>query len=243
MTRQIFLDVETTGLDAAAGDRVIEVGCVELIDRRPTGNNFYRYLDPERPVDPEAAEVHGMTWESLVGQPTFDAIAGELHDYLGDAALVIHNAPFDVGFLDSEFLRVDTCHIGLADRHAVIDTLADARQRYPGQRNGLDALCTRLGVDNSSRELHGALLDAEILADVYRQMTGGQVGLELGDSNTSGPRVRTVAEVIAAHGGKRPRVVRASDSEQAGHQKLMATIEESSGSSPVWNDDDTQSLG
>ena len=178
MSRQIVLDTETTGLDPAGGHRVIEIGCVELRERRLSGSNLHLYLQPDREIDPGAIEVHGISNEFLQGKPRFAEVVDELHDYLDGAELIIHNAAFDVGFLEHEWsllgqpLKLDAiCQI--------TDSLAMARKQFPGQRNSLDALCKRLGVSNSHRTLHGALLDAEILADVYLRMTGGQTALIL----------------------------------------------------------------
>lgn len=185
--RQIVLDTETTGLETAEGHRVIEIGCVELINRRLTGRHFHQYINPEREVDPGAMEVHGITNEFLHDKPLFTAIVDEFLEFIQGAELVIHNAPFDIGFLDYE-LRLES------ERRAetlpnvesicgVVDTLTMARRKHPGQRNTLDALCARYDVDNSSRDLHGALLDSEILADVYLAMTGGQTALTLQSEN------------------------------------------------------------
>ncbi len=183
--RQIVLDTETTGLDAASGHRLIEIGCVEMTDRRLTGNNFHHYLQPDRKVDPGAMEVHGITDEQLVGKPRFPDILDEMLAYLDGAELLIHNASFDVGFIEMELERAGRS-IKLAERCTVTDTLAMARKQFPGQRNTLDALCRRLEVSNAHRTLHGALLDSEILADVYLRMTGGQGALGLDAGNGSG---------------------------------------------------------
>ena len=189
--RQIVLDTETTGLEAAEGHRMIEIGCVEMTDRRLTGNNFHRYLQPDRKVDPGAAEVHGITDDKLVGCPRFPEIMTELADYLEGAELLIHNATFDVGFIEMEFERAGR-PLKL-DRHCTVtDTLAMARKQFPGQRNTLDALCRRLEVSNAHRTLHGALLDSEILADVYLRMTGGQGALTLDASAGAGAERRPI---------------------------------------------------
>ena len=185
--RQIVLDTETTGLDAASGHRVIEIGCVEVINRKLTGVHFHQYINPEREVDVGAFEVHGISNEFLSDKPTFAQIANEFLAFVDGSELVIHNAPFDLGFLNSELARLveDRQHepIQLDAMCSVVDTLTMARKKHPGQRNSLDALCQRYGVDNSSRDLHGALLDAEILADVYLTMTGGQATLVLQSEN------------------------------------------------------------
>ncbi|MEI7796809.1 MAG: DNA polymerase III subunit epsilon [Methylococcaceae bacterium] len=175
-SRLIVLDTETTGLNPKDGNRIVEIGCVELIDRRLTGNNFHVYLNPERDSEECALRVHGLTTEFLSTKPKFDSIANAFIDYIQGSELIIHNAPFDVGFLNYELARlpngltIETCS-------TVFDTLADAKKRHPAQRNNLDALCKRYGVDNSNRELHGALLDAQILAEVFLMMTGGQFSL------------------------------------------------------------------
>ena len=180
--RQIVLDTETTGLNPRTGDRIIEVGCVELIDRRLSGNNFHRYINPERDSEEGALAVHGLTTEFLSDKPKFAAIAAELRDYISGAEVIIHNAPFDVGFLDAEFARLEiprfTEQVG-----RIIDTLVQAKETHPGKRNSLDALCDRYGISNAHRALHGALLDAELLAEVYLAMTRGQnsLSMDLGD--------------------------------------------------------------
>src|SRR5262245_231131 len=183
--RQVVLDTETTGLETELGHRIIEIGCVELLNRRPTGRTFHHYINPEREIDQGALEVHGITAEFLHGKPRFGAIAEELMTFISGAELVIHNAAFDVTFLDYELGKHAEKETAFARRKVsavcrVLDTLALAREMHPGQRNNLDALCKRYEIDNSHRELHGALLDARILADVYLAMTGGQVGLALG---------------------------------------------------------------
>ena len=177
--RQIVLDTETTGLEVSQGHRIIEIGCVALVNRRLTGNHYHQYINPDREVDQGAIEVHGITNEFLQDKPRFDSIARDFFDYVAGAELVIHNAPFDVGFLDAELQRLNADYPPLSSHCRVVDTLVMARGKHPGQRNNLDALCTRYGVDNSQRDLHGALLDAEILADVYLLMTGGQTTFAL----------------------------------------------------------------
>jgi DNA polymerase-3 subunit epsilon len=177
--REITLDTETTGLEVSAGHRVIEIGCVELLHRRPTGERFHAYLQPGRPVDPAAMEVHGITDEFLVDKPCFSDVAQAFLDFVAGARLIIHNAPFDLGFLDNELSLLEDRTDKLEDHCTVLDTLALARRMNPGQRASLDALCKRFGIDNTRREFHGALLDARILADVYLAMTSGQVSLAL----------------------------------------------------------------
>lgn len=175
--RQIVLDTETTGLEPQQGHKIIEIGGVELINRKPTGRHFHKYINPNREIDDGALEVHGITQAFLRDKPQFSEIADELVEFLRESELVIHNAPFDVSFLDYEFSQVPGCGQRIADLCKVTDSLALARHKHPGQKNNLDALCRRYGVDNTARQLHGALLDAEILADVYLAMTGGQTAL------------------------------------------------------------------
>jgi len=232
--RQIVLDTETTGLEPAEGHRIIEIGCVELVDRRLTRNNFHQYLQPDREIDRGAVEVHGITNEFLRDKPRFDAIAEDFVEYIRGAELVIHNAPFDVGFLSHELRlwKEDAQPIG--DLCRVTDTLVMARSLHPGQRNSLDALCKRYGVDNSQRDLHGALLDAEILADLYLAMTGGQVSLSFGahDMPGTGP-VPAGPRRILAQRSSLP-VVRADEEELAAHQARLVAIDEASGGHCLW---------
>jgi DNA polymerase-3 subunit epsilon len=176
--RQIVLDTETTGLNPRSGDRIIEIGCVELVQRRLTGNNFHRYINPERDSEEGALAVHGLTTDFLIDKPKFAEIVAELRDYLAGAELVIHNAPFDIGFLDAEFKRLALPPLQ-QQVDGVIDTLVQAKEMHPGKRNSLDALCDRYGVSNAHRALHGALLDAELLAEVYLAMTRGQNTLSM----------------------------------------------------------------
>ena len=184
--RQIVLDTETTGLSWEKGNRVVEIGCIELVERRPTGRHFHRYFNPGREMEPGAQEVTGLTLEFLQDKPRFETAVEEFIAFIRDAELIIHNASFDVGFLDYE-LSLAGKHFGRISDHAgVLDTLAMARERYPGQRNSLDALCRRLGVDNGHRKLHGALLDAELLAEVYLGMTSGQGDLGLAPAGEPG---------------------------------------------------------
>lgn len=217
--RQIVLDTETTGLDPSKGHRVIEIGAVEIIDRRLTGNNFHVYLNPERPCDPDAVRIHGLTDEFLQDKPLFADLAEDFLAYLGSDELIIHNAPFDIGFLSAE--------LGLLQRgklpNPVIDTLVEARRRFPGQKNDLDTLCRRYSVDNSQRSLHGALLDCELLAEVYLAMSGGQVDMGLMDAApadaTGKSRVRTLPAVRPQG---RLRVISASPEEKAAHAAYLA---------------------
>jgi DNA polymerase-3 subunit epsilon len=222
--RQIVLDTETTGLEPEQGHRIIEIGCVELVDRRLTGNNFHQYLRPDRAIDAGAVEVHGITSEFLADKPRFADILDDFVRYIRGAELIIHNAPFDVGFLDQELGRIEGGTPTVRDLCEVTDTLALARKMHPGQRNSLDALCKRYGIDNTHRELHGALLDAEILADVYLAMTGGQTAfvLDSGQVDSDGGRVATIRRLPA----ERPRlkVVRASHGELGRHTQRLQAI-------------------
>src|SRR3990167_8493771 len=184
MTRQIILDTETTGLSANKGDRLIEVGCIEMINRRMTKNRFHRYVNPNRAIDQDAINVHGITAEFLKDKPTFDQIAEELFAFLQGAELIIHNAAFDIGFLEAEFSRINKKYAPITKHCSVIDTLAIARREHPGQQNNLDALCRRYGVNNKHRDLHGALIDAALLSEVYLMMTGGQAQLFAAETET-----------------------------------------------------------
>ncbi len=233
--RQIVLDTETTGLDPKEGHRLIEIGCVELIDRRLTRNNFHHYLQPDREIEAEAAEVHGITNEFLRDKPRFAEIAEVFLDYVTGAELIIHNAAFDCGFIDAELRRwqADTSPIG--ELCAVTDTLALARRLHPGQRNSLDALCKRYSVDNSRRDLHGALLDAEILADVYLAMTGGQVAMHLGgDAGFEQGERREAARGRLDPSRARLPVVSAGPEALAAHAARLAAIDKVSPDGCLW---------
>jgi DNA polymerase-3 subunit epsilon len=231
--RQVVLDTETTGLEAAAGHRIIEVGCVELVNRRHTRKSFHRYVNPGRAVDAGALEVHGIDDEFLATQPPFEAIAEELVEFLRGAELVIHNADFDVEFLNHELARIDGAP-NIRDCCTVLDTLGLARRMHPGQRNSLDALAKRYEIDNSMRELHGALLDARILADVYLAMTGGQVSLSLeAETETESAGAAIIASV--AREGLDLVVVRASAEELAAHEAMLGRIRAAAGGVTVWD--------
>ncbi len=236
--RQIVLDTETTGLEAFQGHRIIEIGCVELVNRRLTGNHYHQYINPRRDIDQGAIEVHGITSEFLADKPEFDKIAAEFIDYISGAELIIHNAPFDLGFLNTELQRVDEAHGRLEDTCSIVDTLVMARGKHPGQRNNLDALCQRYGVDNSQRDLHGALLDAEILADVYLAMTGGQTTFQLsdagpdtGEGNRGGERIRRLPRDRAPL-----PVISATREELAAHQEQQEAIAAESGGRVLWRE-------
>ena len=194
--RQVVLDTETTGLEVNKGHRIVEIGCVELLERRPTGREFHCYVNPQRAMDEGATAVSGITDDFLIDKPIFASIADELLAFIDGAELIAHNASFDMGFLTAEFGRLEQ-PVNVAERVSVLDTLLLAREKYPGQKNNLDALCKRLGVDNSHRDLHGALLDAQLLADVYLAMTAGQGDLGLGLHNEPATeRVRAMATAI-----------------------------------------------
>ena len=226
--RQIILDTETTGLEVSQGHRVIEIGCIELKDRRITGRSFQRYLCPDREVDPGALAVHGITNEFLSSQPRFPEVAAEFLEFIEGAELVIHNAAFDVGFLDAELLRVPQLGRRIEQTCQVLDTLLLARQLHPGQRNSLDALCKRYGVDNSKRDLHGALLDARILADVYLAMTGGQGALTL-EADSGGQGQASSAFARVERGSIRIPVVRATPEELAAHDQALDVVAKAAG--------------
>ncbi len=231
MTRQIILDTETTGLETKDGHRIIEIGCVEMISRRLTGSHFHRYLQPDREIDAGAIEVHGISNEFLADKPRFEEIADDLLAYLQGAELIIHNAPFDIGFLNYEIALLGRNLKPITEYCSVLDTLVMARKLYPGQRNSLDALCKRYEIENSHRTLHGALLDAEILADVYLAMTGGQVSLVLESRQEHGDetdweeggirRLRTDSSCLP--------VIRATEAELKAHAERLAAIEKSAG--------------
>src|SRR5450631_1975806 len=231
--RQIVLDTETTGLEVEQQHRVIEIGCVELFNRRLTGRTFHQYLNPERDIDEGAVQVHGLTRERLAKEPTFSAVQAEFLEFIRDAELIIHNAPFDVAFLNAELKRIELQH-RVADLCQVLDTLALARQMHPGQRNSLDALCKRYSVDNSHREYHGALLDARILAEVYLAMTGGQAKFTLSEeSDTARSRARQAAPQRFSQ-GVRIVVVKASEAELAAHEHALVLLDKASRGNTVW---------
>ena len=227
--RQVVLDTETTGLEPAKGHRVIEIGCVELLERRRTGRKFHAYLNPERAIDQGALEVHGLNEEFLRDKPKFKDVAAQFLDFVDGAELVAHNAAFDLSFLDYEFSLMDLAP--LSTRGPVLDTLALARERFPGQRNNLDALCRRLGVDASHRELHGALLDASLLADVYLAMTAGQGDLGFLMESDAVSVVRRERNLAAG----RLRVLRATPVELEAHRARLAVIDKASKGQCVWS--------
>ncbi|HET8818574.1 MAG TPA: DNA polymerase III subunit epsilon [Xanthomonadaceae bacterium] len=232
--RQIVLDTETTGLSWEKGNRVVEIGCVELLERRPTGRTFHRYLRPDCPFEPGAQEVTGLTLEFLADKPRFEEVVDEFLAFVDGAELVIHNAAFDIGFLDNELRRAGAAYGCIGDRCLVEDSLLLARQRFPGQRNSLDALCRRLGVDNSHRQLHGALLDAQLLAEAYLALTSGQG--EIGFEPAATPAT-AVSVSFAATTGHRPRV-QVSPEECAAHAARLAGIAAKAGRC-VWQEMET----
>ncbi|MEJ2480757.1 MAG: DNA polymerase III subunit epsilon [Acidihalobacter sp.] len=239
--RQIVLDTETTGLEPQQGHRIIEIGCVELENRRATGRHFHHYIQPDREVDEGALAVHGISNEFLADKPRFEEVADEFVEFVRGGELIIHNAPFDIGFLDAELGRLGGRHPPMQDLCSVVDSLVLARQMHPGQRNSLDALCKRYGVNNEHRELHGALLDARILADVYLVMTGGQTSLSLaahdaeGDGEDSGE-----AEGIRRLPAERPRlrVIHAAENELARHAATLEAIAAANGGQCLWNSEE-----
>ncbi|MBT5387757.1 MAG: DNA polymerase III subunit epsilon [Porticoccaceae bacterium] len=229
--RQIVLDTETTGLETSQDHRIIEIGCVEMINRKLTGRHYHQYINPQRKVDEGAMEVHGITDQFLEDKPTYEAISAEFMAFVDGADLIIHNAPFDLGFINHEIAKLSG-RVKPIDSHCkIIDTLALARQKHPGQKNNLDALCKRYGVDNSQRDLHGALLDAEILADVYLLMTGGQVNLNISDQQASDSGEINQTSNIRRLPDGRPalRVITANEAELASHQQKLEAIKAASG--------------
>jgi DNA polymerase-3 subunit epsilon len=225
--RQVILDTETTGLEWRQGDRVIEIGCIELISRRPTGRRFHRYLNPQRPIGAGALAVHGLTDEFLADKPKFAEIADELLEFVSGAEVIIHNAAFDVGFLDYELSLIDRPPLASVCA-AITDTLKMAREQRPGKKNSLDALCAEFGIDNSNRQLHGALLDAELLAEVYLAMTRGQESLMIAlDAGGAAGLDMT---------GERPPilVIQPSEEELAEHERVLAEIDQASGGKTLW---------
>ncbi|MBP6417952.1 MAG: DNA polymerase III subunit epsilon [Giesbergeria sp.] len=231
MSRQIFLDTETTGLSAEGGDRVIEIGCVEMLARKPTGNNRHFYLNPGRDSHPDALRVHGITTEFLRDKPQFSAVADDLLEYLQGAEVIIHNAPFDVGFLNKELELLGRAPLKTTVG-SVIDTMLMAKEMYPGKRNSLDALCDRLGVDNSGRTLHGALLDAELLADVYICLTRGQEALLIADDEGEDANGQSLPR-IDLRGIDLP-VLHASVAECAAHAQMLEQLDKASGGKTIW---------
>ncbi len=230
--RQIVLDTETTGLDPQQGHRIIEIGCIELISRRQTGNNYQTYLNPERESESGAEAVHGISSAMLADKPRFAEIAEDLMTYLRGAELIIHNADFDVGFLNAEFARLSERATTVEALCTVTDTLAMARRLHPGQKNNLDALCKRYLIDNSRREYHGARLDAQLLAEVYLGMTGGQTSILLDHEQATTPAARGNLQRLLAK--SRPVVIRATEAEREAHATRLRTIVKESKDSCLW---------
>ncbi|WEN14003.1 DNA polymerase III subunit epsilon [Rhodanobacter sp. AS-Z3] len=230
--RQIILDTETTGLEVRQGHRLVEIACVEMVERRLTGRHYQTYLNPDRAIDEGARLVTGIEDEFLLDKPRFPEVVEEFLAFIDGAELVIHNASFDIGFLDAELARLDRGVGRISDRCTVLDTLAMARERYPGQRNSLDALCKRLGVDNSRRDLHGGLIDAQLLADVYLAMTSGQVAFDLGFDAVGEQGDVVVAAPLELR--VRPRVLAASPEELALHEQRLDVLDKAAGGVSVW---------
>ena len=231
--RQIFLDTETTGLEHKLGHRIIEVGCVEMCNRRLTNHHFHRYINPERDIDEGALAVHGISLDFLQDKPRFAEIAAEFLDFIRGAELIIHNAPFDIGFLNAELARLDMAPIETVC-HGVQDTLRMAKEVFPGKRNNLDALCDRYGIDNSRRTLHGALLDAEILAEVYVAMTRGQESLIIEISEESQAQNTLSSVATSTTKARAEKILRATPEEVDQHQTLLAAIQKESKGKCVW---------
>ena len=232
MTRQIFLDTETTGLSPESGDRIIEIGCVEMINRRLTGNNKHFYLNPERANSEDAVKIHGLTDEFLADKPLFSAIANELMEYLAGAEIIIHNAGFDVGFMNEELRRIGR---GKFTEHVaqVSDSLLMAREMFPGKSNSLDALCKRLEVDNASRTLHGALLDAGLLAEVYIRMTRGQNTLVIDVAESAGSEQNIDVPLVDLTQFTLPVLV-LSEEERTEHEALLVDLDKASNGKTIW---------
>ena len=232
--RQIVLDTETTGLDPLQGHRIIEIGCVELLDRKLTGRHLHLYINPQREIDAAALEVHGITGEFLSDKPLFADIADTFIEFVRDAELIIHNAPFDIGFLDNELHQLKRDFQPMSEYCAILDSLALARKKHPGQKNSLDALCKRYDVDNSQRDLHGALKDAEILADVYLLMSGGQSSLSLGYEGADNAMAADHSQAKLKGRTSSLSIIRASDAELQAHGDLLQHIEKASDGKCLW---------
>ena len=236
MTRQIVLDTETTGIDIKQGNRLIEIGCVEVINRKITGNHYHQYINPERDIEEGALKVHGLSRAFLSDKPLFAEVVEEFLDFVRGAELIIHNAPFDIGFLNHELSLLKQGHTLMADICSVTDTLVMAKEKHPGQRNSLDALCKRYAVDNSSRDLHGALLDSELLAEVYLLLTGGQTGLllDMGTAGEVSTDLQTVQDESIVLDAKPTKVIKASNNENDMHQDYLNFLEKKSGKQALW---------
>jgi len=239
--RRIVLDTETTGLDPKQGHRIIEIGCVELVNRKLTSNNYHQYVNPEREIDAGAQEVHGISLEFLSDKPVIANVIEDFVNYIRGAELVIHNAPFDVGFLNHEFRlyakATKSKPYVIEELCTVLDSLALARNMHPGQKNSLDALCKRYHIDNSSRTLHGALLDAEILADTYLAMTGGQGSLSLGASSDESNSSTAIIQTKVSSDRPKLKIIQANADELSAHQNRLNALDKSSDGACVWNSD------
>ena len=235
--RQIVLDTETTGLETSQGHRIIEIGCVEILDRRVTRNVFHTYINPEREVEAGALEVHGIDNHFLKDKPRFAEVAAEFLEFVRGAELVIHNAAFDVGFVNHELVRMQHEVRDILAICAVLDTLEVARRQHPGQKNSLDALCKRYSVDNSGREYHGALLDAQLLAEVYLAMTGGQAALILDAAEAAAGRAGVASLRKLDRAGLNLKVQRAGDAERAAHAEKLQEIAKASGAPALWSEE------
>ena len=231
--RQVILDTETTGLEPKEGHRIIEIGCVEIINRKKTEKNFHQYLNPEREIEDGAFDIHGLSNEFLADKPLFSDVAQELIDFIRDSEVIIHNAPFDIAFIDVELKRLGKQWGKMENYCRVLDTLPMARDLHPGQKNSLDALCSRYEVDNSQRELHGALLDAQILLDVYLAMTGGQTSLSLGDDDADDLE-NTESHLRISTDRSALKIIEPNAAELAAHEQRLAVIEELSGGKCLW---------
>lgn len=232
--RQVVLDTETTGLSTADDHRIIEIGCIELINRKLTGATFHQYINPERTIDAGAMSVHGISNESLLDKPKFAEIADEFMRFIEGAELIIHNAAFDVGFLNHELAKIKTEKRRISDISTILNTLKLAQDKHPGQKNNLDALCRRYEIDNSSRKLHGALLDSEILADIYLAMTGGQTSLLLAAKEAK-PAAKDSAETTVTTKSRGPlRVIKATDDDLIAHEATLQRLDKASNGQCVW---------
>lgn len=232
--RQVVLDTETTGLSTADDHRIIEIGCVEVVNRRLTGQTYHQYINPHREIDAGALEVHGITQEFLADKPKFADVADDFMQFIDGAELIIHNAAFDVGFLDHELAKIKSEKRRIKDVSTVLDTLKLARDKHPGQKNNLDALCRRYDIDNSNRELHGALLDSEILADVYLAMTGGQVSLSLAAEPIENVTKSSSSETVEKKNRGVLRIIKANDDELKAHEENLQLLDKKSGGDCVW---------
>jgi len=233
--RQVVLDTETTGLSTSDDHRIIEIGCVEVINRRLTGQTFHQYINPHREIDAGAMEVHGITQEFLADKPKFAEVVDDFMQFIEGAELIIHNAAFDVGFLNHELGKIKSEKRRIKDVSTVLDTLKLARDKHPGQKNNLDALCRRYDINNANRELHGALLDSEILADVYLAMTGGQVSLSLASEVSTANSKSDHAGSITQKDRGPLKVIRANEQELAAHEENCQLLDQKSGGACIWN--------